>query len=109
MTKSECKYRLKGSGVLCTSRNVVEVDSSRPIKAHAGYVRSFLDSCNSLRGQLRVLGNYDYIMIAIMALSRILTLYSLNMYNPQQTDVQSIYGQAYVLNCVLVRPDKESH
>lgn len=72
-------------------------------------MRFFLDSCDPLPGQLRVLGNYDYITITIMTLSRILTLYSLNMYNPQQTDVQSIYGQAHVLNCVLVRPDKESH
>ena len=69
----------------------------------------FLNSCNSLPGQLCIRGDfnihYDHPHDPLTAN----TLDILNMYNLQQTVVQSTHRQGHVLDWVIVKPDEGIH
>ena len=69
----------------------------------------FLDSCNSVPGQLCILSDfnihYDHPHDPLTANTPDI----LNMYNLQQTVDQSTHRQGHVLDWVIVRPDEGIH
>ena len=69
----------------------------------------FLDSCNSLPGQICILGDFNIHYDRPHDPVTANTLDILNMYNLQQTVVQSAHRQGHVLDWVIVRPDEGIH
>ena len=69
----------------------------------------FLDSCNSLPAQLYILGDFNIHYDRPHGPLTANTLDILNMYNLQQTVVQSTHRQGHVLDWVIVKPDEGIH
>ena len=69
----------------------------------------FLDSCNSLPGQLCILGDFTIHYDRPHDHLTTNTLDILNTHNLQQTVVQSTHRQGHVLDWVIVRPDEGIH
>ena len=68
-----------------------------------------IDTCNSLRGQICILGdmNIHYDCPDHPLTSKTLDL--LYMYNFKQVVTQSTHRHGHILNCVIIRPNDQIH